>query len=122
MELHEVLAIAAEHLVQRLRPERATGAGLVPRTRDWLLLVDARGVIFDDFHEPYEDAHAVLNALIELAEVEAAALVTLHSGSELLLAVQLRKDGATESYVRRSHIVPGASRFDPVTLARWEAL
>jgi hypothetical protein len=121
MSLDEVLALATQQLTQRLQPARATGAGLDPRTQTWLLLKDAGGVVLSDLYED-DDHESVLQTLSEAAEVELVALLTLHSRSELLLAARFRTAGIRVASACRSHVVPGASRFDPLRIAPWEPI
>lgn len=119
MDLAAFLRLATEELTKRLNAERESRPGWDASTRYWLLVKDALGVELTDFDERDLDASEVLERLLGKDDVQAAALVTRHSGSELLLAGHLRQ-GPSVAY--KTHVVPRLSREEEFKLAPWEPL
>jgi hypothetical protein len=86
---------------------------------------DAAGVELVDFDERNIDAVQTLDLLIYRLDVDVAALITLHSGSELILAGFIRSGPRNEriaSYAYRSHLLPRSTKGERLAIAVWDAM
>lgn len=122
MNLGEVLDLLTELVVNRIRAELDAGVDRTKQSEYWLILKDRQGVELTDFDEPYRDASEVVASLIHTEGVTVAALVTRHSGGELLLAAHVRQGENIVSCAYQSHVVPMRSRSDDPKIAEWARL